>query len=133
MKYLVKAYDTNWNRILGNMDGQGIYRAKQYKRCKWFKALACRKTLNDRVMIYHVFSYSLPFGMLDLVCVVKNTTHKKIMKPLNLTEEQIFLLETAVMMFSIGAMGRGMNPNEWPLTEYEKLSTLLESKRQDND
>ncbi len=55
MLYLVKAYNAEGNQILGNTEGQGFHRAKCPERCQWFKTLATRETLNNRVSKYRVF------------------------------------------------------------------------------
>ena len=53
-KYYVEAYDEHGQQILGNLDGQGVYRCNQYKRCNWYKNLSSLKTLNNRVAYYEI-------------------------------------------------------------------------------
>lgn len=54
MKLLVQAYDKDNHRILGNLDGQGIYEAGVPTRCKWYQRLQTCRTLRDRVARYEV-------------------------------------------------------------------------------
>ena len=56
MKYYVAAFDAHGLQILGNLDGQGIFTCKNYKRTAWYRALPTRKTLNNRVMEYWIFN-----------------------------------------------------------------------------
>ena len=52
MKHYIEAYDLNNKQILGNLDGQGVIRAKQYRRTLAYKALSTLRTLNNRVHHY---------------------------------------------------------------------------------
>jgi len=58
MKYYVEAFDHNCKEILGNLDGQGVINAKQYRRTNFYKSLHTRKTLNNRVYKYHIVTES---------------------------------------------------------------------------
>lgn len=73
MKYHVAAFDQQGRQILGNLDGQGIFRARDYKRTQWFKALPTFRTLNNCVKEYHIFNAN---GCEDvLITKVTNQTH----------------------------------------------------------
>ena len=56
MKIYVEAYDKNDNQILGNLDGQTVIRARNYKRTNDYKRLrdlpAEKLSLNGRVKQY---------------------------------------------------------------------------------
>ena len=52
MKLYIKAYYADDTQCLGNLDGQGIIRASQYKRTNQYKALSTFKTLNNRIKYY---------------------------------------------------------------------------------
>ncbi len=54
MKYYVEAYDKDNREILGNLDGQGVIRAKLYRRTLHYKSLATRRTLGNRVKFYRI-------------------------------------------------------------------------------
>ena len=54
MKYYVEAYDISDKQILGNLDGQGVIRARDFRRTKHFKMLEAYPTLNNRVYLYRI-------------------------------------------------------------------------------
>ena len=54
IKVYIEAYDKNQSQILGNMDGQGVIRAKMYKRTNHYKGLSSHKTLDNIVSFYRV-------------------------------------------------------------------------------
>jgi len=54
MKYYIEAFDKNDTQILGNLDGQGIIHANDFRRTKHYKALSTRMTLNNRVKYYNI-------------------------------------------------------------------------------
>jgi len=78
MKYHVAAYDQHGLQVLGNLDGQGIFEAKQFNRCNWFKRLNKFKTLNNRIEQYKIFKLDCgPYGEGTLVTTVFNNTFKE--------------------------------------------------------
>lgn len=72
MKYYVEAYDANDNQLLGNLDGQGVIVAKDFRRTKHYKSLSTFKTLNNRVAYYLITSGNTTFDR------VENQTHKSV-------------------------------------------------------
>lgn len=54
MKYYVEAYDKNDKQVLGNLDGQGVIVAKDFRRTSLYKSLSTFKTLNNRVAYYKI-------------------------------------------------------------------------------
>lgn len=72
MKYYVAAYDINGLQVLGNLDGQGIFIAKDFRKCAWFKKLKNRKTLNNRIMEYWIFDADKQEGP---IVKIANMTH----------------------------------------------------------
>ena len=68
--FYVEAYDGWNNQILGNLDGQGVLYAKNYRRTNHYKALPNFPTLNGCVKYYHIVSAA---G--ELVEVVQSNTY----------------------------------------------------------
>ena len=52
MKIYIEAYYKDDTQKLGNLDGQGIIRAKNYKRTNHYKMLSSFPTLNNCVKYY---------------------------------------------------------------------------------
>ena len=52
MKHYIEAYTRKNEQILGNLDGQGVLRAKKYRRTSAYKGLSTFRTLNNRVAYY---------------------------------------------------------------------------------
>ena len=50
----VDAYDGNDIQILGNLDGQMVWKGSQYRRTIWYKNLSTRQTLNNMVRLYRI-------------------------------------------------------------------------------
>jgi len=71
MKVYVEAYDSNNKQILGNLDGQGVIHAKQFRRTLHFKSLPTFSTLNNRVKYYDIVTRN---GV--LLATVQNSTFK---------------------------------------------------------
>lgn len=69
-KVYIEAYDGCDKQILGNMDGQGVLRAKNYKRTHHYKALSTLKTYHNTVKYYKLVT---PSG--KLLEIVKNSTY----------------------------------------------------------
>lgn len=53
-KLYIEAYYSNGGQKLGNLDGQGILRAKLYKRTKHYKMLSTFPTINNSVAYYKI-------------------------------------------------------------------------------
>lgn len=70
MRYYVEAYDSNDQRIFGNLDGQGVIVAKDFTRTKHYRSLSTFRTLNDRVAYYKIVGGKTEFDR------VTNTTCK---------------------------------------------------------
>jgi|GEM_PF-4256148 len=70
MKVYVEAYYSDNTPMLGNLDGQGVIHAKNYKRTKHYKGLSARNTLNNKVAFYHIVS---PSGA--ILETITNRTH----------------------------------------------------------
>ena len=70
----VEAYDEYGLQVLGNLDGQGFFKCKDYKRTAWYKALATRKTLNDRIQLYKIVRLSSRDNC-EVLETVANSTH----------------------------------------------------------
>ena len=54
MKHYIEAYDITDKQILGNLDGQGVIRAINFKRTNQYKALSTFRTLNNIVAYYKI-------------------------------------------------------------------------------
>jgi hypothetical protein len=65
MRYYVEAYDKNDNQIFGNLDGQGVIVAQDFRRTKHYKSLSTRKTLNNRVAYYKITSGDTTFDVVQ--------------------------------------------------------------------
>lgn len=52
MKVYIEAYDGSGRQMLGNLDGQGVINARQYKRTDRYKALSTFRTLHNRGAYY---------------------------------------------------------------------------------
>ena len=68
----VEAYDVNSRQILGTLDGQMVWRGKNYRRTDWYKGLSTKQTLNNKVKCYRIVDDR---GL--TVEVVQNTTFQK--------------------------------------------------------
>ena len=71
-KLYIEAYYENGGQKLGNLDGQGVLRAKFYKRTKHYKALRTFPTLNNCTAFYKIVTED---GR--LVEIVKNRTFQE--------------------------------------------------------
>lgn len=69
MKVYIEAYDANNKQILGNLDGQGVINAKQFRRTMHFKSLSTFSTLNNKVKYYDIVTVNDV-----LLATVQNTT-----------------------------------------------------------
>lgn len=56
MKVYIEAYYLDGTRKLGNLDGQGVITAKNYRRTKHYKMLSTFPTLNSCIAFYTVVS-----------------------------------------------------------------------------
>ncbi len=65
MRYYVEAYDKNDNRIFGNLDGQGVIVAQDFRRTKHYKSLSTFKTLDNRVAYYKITSGDTTFDVVQ--------------------------------------------------------------------
>lgn len=72
--YWVEAYDEDGLQILGNLDGQTVWRGRNYKRAQFYKDLPRFKTLNNRVQLYKIVREDSP-GYASVMETVANLNH----------------------------------------------------------
>lgn len=131
-KVYVEAYDENDRQILGNLDGQTVIRAKDYRRTQHYKALV-NGTISARDQ---VFSWRIVDEKGQVLEVVYRSTRKEELMPTHSRFKVIPLTEKPKYLHEYYVTGKGMFPfdmlrydNAWPATSADavKLQGFSES------